>query len=201
MTFADKPTLQGTSVILRPFTLRDVEAMGAVLADPEVIRLTGSANSTADTLGRSSDLDEKTRDWYSSRAEQTDRLDLAVIDRATDECVGEVVLNDWSSDDESCNFRVLIGPRGRGRGLGTEATALLLDHAFSTLPLHRIELEVYAFNPRARHVYERSGFVVEGTRRDAFVFDDERIDAIVMSILRPEWDMRSHAPGASSPLS
>ncbi|MGH7488512.1 MAG: GNAT family N-acetyltransferase [bacterium] len=109
------------------------------------------------------------------------------MDAATDSCVGEVVLNDLSPENDACSFRILIGPDGRDRGLGSEATRLILDHAFTTTDLHRIELEVYAFNPRARRVYEKAGFVYEGTKRDALKFDGEFIDAVSMSILRVEW--------------
>ena len=52
--------------------------------------------------------------------------------------------------------------------------------------MHRIELEVFAFNPRAQHVYERCGFTCEGRRRDAHKFDGDYIDALTMSILRSE---------------
>lgn len=185
--FSRKPTLRGERVLLRPFTADDIAAMGPILADPDVIRLTGSASTTADITGRSPVLDDRTREWYDSRAAQTDRLDLAIVDPATDECVGEAVLNDWAPENETCGFRILIGPAGRDRGLGTDATRTIVDYAFRTLPLHRIELEVYAFNPRARRAYEKAGFVWEGTRRDALVFDGERIDSEFMAVLRPEW--------------
>ncbi len=100
------------------------------------------------------------------------------------------MLNDLSEPDASCNFRILLGPNGRDRRFGTEATRLIIDHAFGTTPLHRIELDVIAFNPRALRVYERVGFVIEGRRREAFTFDGVRYDDIIMSILRPEWASR-----------
>ena len=118
-----------------------------------------------------------------SVAARPDRLDLAVVDAAAGHCVGEVVLNDLDAANRSCNFRILLGPAGRNRGLGSEATALLLEHAFTATTLHRIALEVYDFNPRARHVYERAGFNFEGTARDALHFDGQWIDAHVFSIL------------------
>jgi len=188
--FSVKPTLVGPRVVLRPFTAADIDAMGPILADPDVIRLTGSAHTTAETVARPPVHDDATRRWYESRADQPDRLDLALVDRASDECVGEAVLNDWEPDNQSCNFRILIGPGGRDRGLGSEATALILEHAFTATDLYRVELGVYAFNPRARRVYERVGFVVEGTRRAGFVFDGERVDEVLMSVLRPEWEQR-----------
>lgn len=112
-------------------------------------------------------------------------------------CVGEVVLNALDAANESCSFRILIGPEGRDRGLGGEATRLIIDHAFGTTAVHRIALQVYAFNPRAQRVYELAGFEAEGRLRDAFRFDDARIDAIVMSLLRTDWAsrMQSDPPG------
>ena len=193
--FSAKPTLTGDRAVLRPFTPADIDAMGPILAEPEVIRLTGSAHSTADTTGQSPVHDERTRRWYETRAKQDDRLDLAIVDRATDRCVGEVVLNDWQPENESCGFRILIGPGGRDRGLGSEATRLMLAHAFTALGLYRVELGVYAFNPRGRRVYERAGFVVEGTRRAGLVFDGERVDEVLMAILRPEWEQRRDGGG------
>lgn len=189
--FAHKPTLTGELVVLRPYREEDLPHLKEAVDDPEIGRLTGSVNSSDQVEEYPLD---KLREWYATRNEQTDRLDLMVVDRATGTCVGEVVLNNWDRGNETCNFRIMLGPSGQGRGLGTEATRLLLGYAFEHLPLHRIELEVYAFNPRARRAYEKAGFVVEGRRRDALLYDGERVDAIVMSILRPEW-LTAHAAG------
>lgn len=182
-SFAEKPTLQGKRVTLRPFDESDLPAMAAAIADPEVGRLTGSYNSTAELGSGEPAVDDELRDWYTSRNEQTDRLDLAVVDKATGECVGEVVLNMYDEGSSSCNFRTLFGPGGRDRGLGTEAARLLVAYGFDELGLHRISLEVYAFNPRARRAYEKVGFIVEGTLRDALRFDGEWVDATLMSML------------------
>jgi RimJ/RimL family protein N-acetyltransferase len=186
--FAVKPTLTGAVAVLRPFDLdQDFAALREMLLDGEALRLTGSASSPDDGLEWSESDEAKLRDWYGTRNDQPDRLDLVITDRATGECVGEAVLNEWSPANRSCNFRILIGPRGRDRGLGTDATRLIVGYGFGSLSLHRISLEVYAFNPRARRVYEKAGFVAEGVLRDALSWDGEWIDATVMSILAPEW--------------
>lgn len=185
--FADKPTLVGKLVTLRPFVADDVQAIAKIISDPELIKLTGSAHTSREAEGASPTPDDQLRNWYRTRNDHADRLDLALIDREHDQLVGEVVLNDLDPDNDSCNIRILIGPDGRNRGLGSEAMRLMVDHAFSTTDLHRIELGVYAFNPRAIRVYEKVGFVTEGSRREAFRFDDERVDQIVMSILRSDW--------------
>ena len=66
-----------------------------------------------------------------------------------------------------------------------------MRHAFEDQGLNRVELEVYDFNPRARHVYEKVGFVHEGVRRQALLFEDAWIDAHGMSILAHEWSEHS----------
>ncbi len=191
--FADKPTLTGDRAVLRPFDGGDLPAMAEAIADPEVGRLTGSVNSSAQRADEGFDED-RLREWYSTRNAQADRLDLAIVDRGSGECVGEVVLNEWEPENASCNFRILIGPRGRDRGLGTEATRLILAHAFDTAGLHRVSLEVYAFNPRAQRAYEKAGFVREGVRRDALRFDGGFVDSVLMSVLAPEWEQHRGRP-------
>ena len=178
-----KPTLTGSRVVLRPFEEQDFAAIGEALADPEVLRLTGSVHSSEETAGRSPVLDERGLEWYRSRNTADDRLDLAIVDPATGRCVGEAVLNDYSPGNASCNFRTLIGPGGRDRGLGSEATKLIVEYGLRSLGLHRVELMVFAFNPRAQRAYEKAGFRVEGTAREVLRYDDGWVDAIYMSVL------------------
>jgi RimJ/RimL family protein N-acetyltransferase len=78
---------------------------------------------------------------------------------------------------------LLHDPESIGRGYGTEATRLILDHAFDVVGLNRVELEVYDFNPRARHVYEKVGFIHEGTKRKALYWDGRWVDTHLMAML------------------
>ncbi|WP_342210831.1 GNAT family N-acetyltransferase [Rothia uropygialis] len=52
--------------------------------------------------------------------------------------------------------------------------------------LHCISLEVYDFNPRARRVYEKAGFIYEGTGRDALRFDGGWVDVHDMAVIASE---------------
>ncbi|WP_327695052.1 GNAT family N-acetyltransferase [Streptomyces sp. NBC_00459] len=177
--FSVKPVLTGDKAVLRPFTEADAEVIAEIVEDPEVIRFTFEPD-TVITM-------ERLRSWYGSRSAQTDRLDLAVTDRATGELVGEVVLYEWNPAARSCTFRTLLGPSGRGRGLGTEATRLIVGYGFEQLGLHRIELQAYAHNHRALRVYEKVGFVVEGVRREVQLRDGEWADEVLMAVLDHEW--------------
>ena len=186
--FAIKPTLTGEKVILRPFAKTDLPALREALLDPEARILTGSVHDEAQASAAMSREDEQAAvDWFTTRNEQPDRIDLAIVDKAAGACVGEAVLNQWDPGNESCNFRIFIGRHGRDRGLGTEATRLIVGYGFEQLGLHRISLEVYAFNPRARRAYEKVGFRPEGVLRESLRYNGEWVDATVMSILDREW--------------
>jgi RimJ/RimL family protein N-acetyltransferase len=194
--FAIKPTLIGDKVILRPFSEDDLPAMSEAMLDPEARILTGSVHDEAQAYAPfAPDEAKAARDWLLTRNDQSDRLDLAVVDANAGACVGEAVLNQWDPGNESCNFRIFIGPKGRDRGLGTEATRLIVGYGFGHLGLHRISLEVYAFNPRARRAYEKAGFRAEGVLRESLRYNGEWIDATVMSILAPEWPGPRRPPG------
>ena len=75
----------------------------------------------------------------------------------------------------------------RRRKAASEATRMVLRHAFESLGLHRVSLEVYAFNPRGQRAYEKVGFVREGVRREALRFDGQWVDSILMAVLDHEW--------------
>lgn len=179
--FADKPTLHGTKVVLRPIVASDADAMFAGLDDPEAKRLTG----THQEFTR-----EVIEQWAASRVEQADRLDLAILDAATGDWAGELAINDWDADNRSCGIRIAVDADYRDRGVGTEAMRLAIDYVFESLPIHRLSLEVFSFNPRAIAVYRKLGFVQEGVLRDALHWDGEFHDTILMSILRPDWETR-----------
>lgn len=60
-----------------------------------------------------------------------------------------------------------IGLPFQGRGLGTESVRLVCAIGFETLKLHRLEARVFVGNMRSRRIFEKNGFSVEGTLRQA----------------------------------
>ncbi len=182
-SLASRPTLLGDRVVLRPATSDDAALLGELMQDPEIGRLTGATNRS-DGPAPVHDVGELRR-IYAWWAEAEDRVVWVVVDQRDEAVVGEVVLNELDESNRSCNFRIWLSRRDQG--LGREATTLALQHAFTTARLNRVELEVYDFNPRARAVYEKAGFLHEGTRRQALVFDDAWVDSHLMAVLRGEW--------------
>lgn len=85
----------------------------------------------------------------------------------------------------SGGFGLLVHADYWGQGVGSALTAAALDLADNWLGLMRVELEVFAENSAAIHIYEKFGFEIEGTRRMAMFGGDGRFhDEHVMARLR-----------------
>jgi len=77
-----------------------------------------------------------------------------------------------------------------GDGVGVEvmdATRLVLDHAFRSMNLHRVDLRVLAFNHGAIASYRKCGFVQEGRERESRWLDGQWYDDIIMAVLATEF--------------
>lgn len=159
-------------MLLRPIAPADTAAMWEMVNDPEGNDLTGTTPGSFTV--------EQIADWCATRADAEERLDLAIVERATGEWAGEVVVNEFDAAAGVANFRIALrGPAWFGRGLGGEATRLILAHAFGPVGLRRVGLTVLARNPRAIRAYERAGFVRCGTE-----FADGE-DWVLMEALAP----------------
>jgi len=172
--------IEGRTVVLRPHAARNVAAFMRWYADPEVVRLTRYQDGPMRA--------DEVRRFFEARVAGAGSLALAIHLRETDRLIGTCAFSQLDGDNGSALFHITIGERECwGRGHGAEATALMLDHAFGALGLHRVGLAVFAFNERAIRSYRKVGFVIEGRSREAIWRDGRFFDEIHMSILADEW--------------
>ncbi|MDE0572748.1 GNAT family N-acetyltransferase [Demequina sp. B12] len=166
-----KPTLPGKAVTLRPYVPRAVTDTTGDPADADAVwEMVNDAEGNDLTATRTTFAREQIEQWVDTRATAPDRLDLVVVEKATGDFAGEVVLNEYDVDRRSANFRIALrGPRWYGRGLGTEAAQVLLTHAFTDLQLNQVTLDVLERNTRARASYATLGF----TETDRYEEDGE----------------------------
>lgn len=175
--------IAGNKVRLRAIEREDIPNFVRWLNDREVTQflLTSSPYSKA--------MEEK---WFEHQLETpTTHGQVLAIDTLVEGTwvhIGNCGLHNIEQVSRNAEFGIMIGEKEFwNRGLGTEATRLMLKHVFEDLNLHRIYLDVYATNPRAQKAYLTAGFVVEGTKREAVFKNGHYIDVILMSILQSEW--------------
>jgi [ribosomal protein S5]-alanine N-acetyltransferase len=174
------PFLIGTKVYLRPLECEDVGPLVAWFNDPEVTRF----------LLRYRPLTRMEEEAFLRKMSESDTdVVLGIAVRESDQFVGCTGLHQLDSRNRHASFGIGVGDKGAwGKGYGTEATRLMVHHAFDTLNLNRVWLRVYEYNERALGMYQKVGFRTEGRlRQDAF-HEGRYWDTIVMAVLRDEWE-------------
>ena len=96
-------------------------------------------------------------EWFDRQRKDQNARHFAILTLADGQLIGGCGLEgiDWAS--RHAEFGIFIGDKGYwNKGYGSDATRTLLRYAFQEAGLHRIELEVYAFNAQALRLYEGS---------------------------------------------
>jgi RimJ/RimL family protein N-acetyltransferase len=172
--------LAGSGVVLRRHVPGNLEAFRRWYSDPEIARLARyqEAPMRPDEVER----------FFTARVVGTDALAMAIHERSSGRLIGTCAFSQLDGENGSALYHITIGEKDAwGHGHGTEATQLMLDHAFGSLGLHRIALFVFEFNERAIRAYRRCGFVVEGRSRESIWRDGRWWDELAMSVLESDW--------------
>ncbi|MHC0038062.1 GNAT family N-acetyltransferase [Pseudoneobacillus sp. C159] len=128
-------------------------------------------------------------EYLSKISKDDSRVFLLIGDQATNELIGDVELNGIDFLNQTASIRIqILNERYWSKGYGTEAMSLLLDYGFGVYNLHRIELEVYSYNQRAIHAYQKLGFKQEGIKRESIFYNYEFHDTIIMGLLKNEFN-------------
>jgi len=183
--------LCGEKVYLRPLEKEDGPALVPWLNDPAVTR----------TLQISQPMSLLAEIAYLEKISQSkDDVTLGIVSRQSDKLIGAAGLHqiDWRARHAS--FGILIGILEEwGKGYGTEATHLMMHHAFGTMNLNRVWLHVVSTHEAGIRAYERVGFRREGVLRQQFYREGRYQDLLVMAILRDEWAAPEAATARAKP--
>jgi diamine N-acetyltransferase len=99
---------------------------------------------------------------------------------------GHIVLRGLTSPHRSIEIRRIVMATPGG-GVGRRALQSVIHRAFHEIGAHRVWLDVFVDNDRARHVYRSLGFVEEGTLRECVRVGERYNSLVIMSILEPEY--------------
>lgn len=114
-----------------------------------------------------------------------DGFQTAVIEEGR--IAGMVGFHGVSWEHRSTSIGYWLVESAQGRGTMTHAVRTLVDHAFGTWRLHRIEIRAGVDNARSRAIPERLGFTQEGVAREAERIGSCYIDQVVYATLAREW--------------
>jgi len=174
------PTLHTERLVLRPLSQADADDLYALHTDARVLRYWDSPPWTSP--------DQVDRFLAASRqmADAGDGVRMAMVTEGA--FVGWCSLRRWNPEFRSAALGYCLAEAAWGRGYATEAAHGVLDWAFGTLDLNRVQAETDTRNLASARVLEKLGFVREGTLREDCIVAGEVSDSWVFGLLRREWD-------------
>ena len=165
------PTLDTPRLLVRPFRATDADDLYALHTDRTVLRYWDSPPWT--DRARANAFLATCRDI----AAEDDGARVAVVRRADGAFIGWCSVTKWNPTHRTASLGYCFAQESWGQGYATEAANALLDWAFETLDLHRVQAETDTRNLASARVLEKLGFVREGTLREDCIVDGEVSDS------------------------
>lgn len=178
---------------LRELERKDLVEINKWRNDPELISSLGAPFRFINL-----EVDEAWFDGYMTN--RGSQIRCAITEGVSDNILGLISLVSIDYVNQSAELHIMIGDKkNQGKGIGTFAVDAMLQHAFYNMNLRRIELTVLENNDRAKHLYEKIGFVQEGVKRMARYKNGEFVNMLLYSILKEEYRQKSLAGGGNTP--
>lgn len=126
--------------------------------------------------------------YYNDVIQSKHNLILAICDITSKKHIGNIALENIDALNQSAEFAIVIGDTSFwGKGIGGEATRLIIRHGFEELNLHRIYCGTAEDNLGLQKLAISVGFKEEGRLRDDFFKGGTFKDIIRYGLLREEF--------------
>jgi RimJ/RimL family protein N-acetyltransferase len=170
--------LEGKKVFLRPYEESDMPYLLSWYNDYELNKLAGWSSSKVNA--------SKLR-YNMLRSFGSDPMNL-MIDDLNGKPIGTIQLYEFNQQDKSCKLGIRIGDKDYwSKGYGGDSVNTIVEYAFTSLDIYRVDLRVYEYNERAAHCYEKCGFKQEGRTRKSAYIDGDYYDEILMGLLKSDF--------------
>jgi ribosomal-protein-alanine N-acetyltransferase len=174
------PTLRGSQVVLRELRASDAPSLFALLTTEEVSRFISPPPSTVEGF-------ERFISWtLRQRAEGTYAC-FAVTIAGYDNAIGIFQLRETAPNFGTAEWGFAIGSPFWGTGVFQDGADLVLDFAFATLGVHRLEARAAVRNGRGNGALQKIGAVQECVLRKSFQKNGEYLDQVLYAVVDVDW--------------
>ncbi len=179
--FSKIPTLKTARLTLRKMKPSDYLDMYEYASDERVTRY---------LLWKPHDKPATTRDYLryiQTRYHTGDFYDWAVIDNESKRMIGTCGFTRLDFDNNLAEIGYVLNPTFWGKGIAVEAAMAVIEFAFMTLNVRRVEAKYIIGNGASRRVMEKCGMTFEGVHRQSMYIKGEYKDIGMCSIISDEY--------------
>lgn len=184
--FVDLPRIETPRLVLREIAPEDAVALFATFSDPAVMEHYGDPPHAS--LDESRELIARQQEWYTRR----EGIRWGITRRGEDVVIGSCGIFHFDEEFRRAETGYELRRAFWRQGIVREALTAMLDHAFATTGLHRVEALVNGGNEASAGLLTSLGFRHEGTLRERFWFGGRHYDELVFAVLRDEWQTGRH---------
>jgi ribosomal-protein-serine acetyltransferase len=117
----------------------------------------------------------------------TDGTEISYIIKVDGATAGRIGVYSIDRQNNNGSIGYWVGKEYEGKSIVTESVKAIIDHAFQSIGLHRIEIRCAIHNERSQAVPERLNFIKEGVLRQAEKLGDQYRDIVLYSMLKQDW--------------
>lgn len=174
------PVLMGLGVTLRELEVADAPALLAMLTTEEVARFISPPPTTVEGF-------ERFIEWTQRQRAVGHYICFAVVPGDMTTAIGLFQVRSLEPSFATAEWGFAIGSAFWGTGAFIEGARLVVDFAFDTIGVHRLEARAAVQNGRGNGALRKIGAVQEGVLRRSFLRNGQYLDQALWSILDSDW--------------
>jgi|APSaa5957512535_1039671.scaffolds.fasta_scaffold104475_2 [ribosomal protein S5]-alanine N-acetyltransferase len=115
-------------------------------------------------------------------------IQLAIILKDKDILIGILGLHkiDWIHRHADISI-VLGNNKYKGKGYGSQAISMIVEHAFNKLNMHKLTSGMWSNNHASEKIFISNGFIKEGCKKEQFFYQDAYVDELNYGLLKDDW--------------
>lgn len=174
------PVLTGHGVTIRELRVSDAPSLFAMLTTQEVARFISPPPTTVEGF-------ERFIIWANRERAAGTYVCFAIVPHGMDTAVGLFQVRQLEPGWGTAEWGFALGSAFWGTGLFAEGARMVLEFAFETIGVHRLEARAAVLNGRGNGALSKLGAVKEGVLRRSFLRDGQYLDQVLWAILAEDW--------------
>ena len=174
------PVLTGHGVTIRELRVSDAPSLFAMLTTQEVARFISPPPTTVEGF-------ERFIMWANRERAAGTYVCFALVPHGMDTAVGLFQVRQLEPGWGTAEWGFALGSAFWGTGLFAEGARMVLEFAFETIGVHRLEARAAVLNGRGNGALGKLGAVKEGVLRRSFLRDGQYLDQVLWAILAEDW--------------
>jgi RimJ/RimL family protein N-acetyltransferase len=174
------PVLNGVNITLREMRASDAPSLFALLTTEEVARFISPPPGTVEGF-------ERFIAWAARQRAAGAYACFAVTLADSDTAVGIFQLRSTEPGFATAEWGFALGSPFWGSGIFEKGARLVMEFAFETVGVHRLEARACVKNGRGNGALRKIGAVQEGILRKSFLRDGEYLDQMLWTVLDEDW--------------